>query len=111
MSFGISKLEGFTRFPHKPLIYNILWKTAIYFVAALLVRYIEHLAPLVLEHGGVGVANHLLLEEIIWPHFWSVQIWLLVLFLVYTALRELVRVIGREEVMRMFFGELPRSGP
>lgn len=92
------------RFPHKPLIYNILWKTAIYFFAALLVRYLEHLIRLMLEHGGFIAANDLLFDEIVWPHFWSVQIWLLVLFLVYTAFRELVRVIGREDVMKMFFG-------
>src|SRR5688572_9411369 len=30
------------RFPHKPLIYNVGWKTAIYFVASMAVRYAEH---------------------------------------------------------------------
>jgi hypothetical protein len=30
--------------------------------------------------------------------------WLVVLFLTYCTLSELVRVIGKEEVMRIFFG-------
>ena len=30
------------RFPEKPLIYNVVWKTCIYLLSALLVRYIEH---------------------------------------------------------------------
>jgi hypothetical protein len=34
-------LPFINRFPGRPLIYNIAWKTTIYFVAALLVRYLE----------------------------------------------------------------------
>src|SRR5438045_6971215 len=30
------------RYPDKPLMYNIAWKTAIYLVASLVVRYAEH---------------------------------------------------------------------
>jgi hypothetical protein len=92
------------RFPEKPLIYNVLWKTGIYLVAALLVRYIEHLIPFVREHGDLALANHHLLDEVVWPHFWSVQIWLLVLFFLYCTMRELIRVLGRERVRAMFFG-------
>ena len=31
------------RFPEKPLIYNVIWKTFVYFAASLVVRYVEHL--------------------------------------------------------------------
>lgn len=73
------------RFPDKPLIYNVVWKTVIYMVAALLVRYLEHLIPFIREHGDLALANRHLLDEVVWPHFWFVQIWLLVLFLMYTT--------------------------
>jgi hypothetical protein len=92
------------RFPDKPLIYNVMWKTAIYLVAAFLVRYVEHLIPFVREYGDLAVANRHLLDEVVWPHFWAVQIWLLVLFFVYGASRELVRILGRERVRSMFLG-------
>ena len=92
------------RFPDRPLIYNVAWKTVIYLVAAFLVRYVEHLVPFVREHGDLAQANRYLLDEVVWPHFWAVQIWLLVLFFVYCALRELIRVVGRERVLSMFFG-------
>jgi hypothetical protein len=92
------------RFPEKPLIYNVVWKTAIYLVAALLVRYVEHLFPFVRESGNFAMANRRLLDELVWPHFWAVQLWLLVLFFVYCALRELVRALGREKVRGMFLG-------
>lgn len=96
------------RFPHKPLIYNVAWKTAIYLVASLLVRYVEHLIPFVRDEGGLAPAHRRLIAEIVWPHFWAVQIWLLVLLFVYCALRELVRALGRERVRVMFFGA-PRA--
>ena len=97
-------LPFLNRFPEKPLIYNVVWKTAIYLVAAIFVRYVEHLISFVRQHGDLATANRRLLDEVVWPHFWAVQIWLVVLFLVYCALRELIRVLGRDRVRSMFFG-------
>ncbi len=98
------KLPMVNRFPNKPLIYNILWKTFIYIVAALLVRYVEHLIPFIREYKNFKVANNHLLDEVIWPHFWLVQIWLLICFFMYSTIRELVRILGRKQVRSMFFG-------
>ncbi len=92
------------RFPNKPLIYNTVWKTCIYMVAALLVRYVEHLIPLIREYKNFTVANNHLLDEVVWPHFWLIQLWLLVCFLMFCAVRELGRVLGREQIRSMFFG-------
>jgi hypothetical protein len=92
------------RFPDKPLIYNVVWKTVIYVVAAFVVHYLEHLLPIWWHTGGLGAANRQLLSEIVWPHFWAIQLWLVVLLFVYCALRELIRAIGREKVIEMFFG-------
>ncbi len=91
------------RFPEKPLIYNVVWKTLLYLMASLLVRYVEHLIHFLREGGGFEVANRRLLDEVVWPHFWAIQLWLLVLFLVYCSLRELSRVLGRDAVTRIFF--------
>jgi hypothetical protein len=92
------------RFPERPLIYNVVWKTTIYVLAALVVHYLEHLVPLWWRLGDLGTANHRLLEEIVWPHFWAIQLWLVVLLFLYCAMRELIRAIGPHEVKRMFFG-------
>jgi hypothetical protein len=92
------------RFPDKPLIYNIVWKTGIYVIAALFVHYLEHLVPLWWSTGGLGAAQRRLMHEIVWPHFWAIQLWLVVLLFVYCSLREFVRAIGREKTIQMFFG-------
>src|SRR5262245_24725685 len=95
------------RFPDKPLIYNVVWKTAIYLLAAFVVHYLEHLVPLWWRARDLSAANRQLLDEIVWLHFWAIQLWLFVLLFLYCALRELVRALGADEVRRMFFGPLP----
>lgn len=91
------------RFPEKPLIYNVVWKTVIYMIAAFIVRYVEHLIPFIREYGDIVVASRHLHNEVTWPYFWAVQIWLLVTILVYCAIRELIRALGRERITAMFF--------
>jgi hypothetical protein len=98
------KLPFVNKFPNHPLIYNIAWKSSIYFIASFLFRYIEHLIPFLREHEDFRLSNQHLLAEIVWPHFWLVQMWLVVLFLAYCTMRELIRVIGKEEIMHMVFG-------
>ena len=104
------KLPFVNRFPDKPLMYNVAWKTAIYVGASLFLHYLEHLVPLWWTMGDFGAANERLREEIVWPHFWAIQLWLVVLILMYCALRELVRVIGRDRVIRIFF-HAPGAAP
>ncbi len=98
------KLPFVNKFPDHPLFYNIGWKSSIYFVATFLFRYAEHLVSFLRTHENFTEANQHLFAEIIWPHFWLVQMWLAVLFFFYCTIRELIRAIGKEEIMRIFFG-------
>ena len=102
-------LPFINRFPERPLIYNIAWKTGIYFVAAFVVRYLEELFHFYRQHGTVWAANRHLLDEVIWPHFWAIQIWLTVLLLVYCTLQELRRALGPARMKELFFGGQGRS--
>ena len=95
------------RFPNKPLIYNVAWKTLIYWLMATLIHYVERLIDFWRQTGGFVAGNQKLLTEIIWPHFWAIQIILFVLIAMYCTMHELVRVMGREKVMRIFFGSTP----
>src|SRR5713101_3725687 len=95
------------RFPNKPLIYNVAWKTLIYLLAATLIHYLERLVDFWRQTGGFVAGNQKLLSEIVWPHFWAIQIILFVLIAAYCMVHELVRVIGREKVLRIFFGPMP----
>ena len=100
-------LPWINRFPERPLIYNVAWKTLIYTLVAAFIHYLEHLYDFAREAGGIVAGNEKLFAEIVWPHFWAVQIILLVMIVMYCTTRELVRVIGSEKVLRTFFGPLP----
>jgi hypothetical protein len=95
------------RFPDKPLIYNVAWKTLLYLLLASLIHYLERLIDFSRQAGGLVAGNEKLLAEIVWPHFWAIQILLFVLILMYCTMHELARVIGKEKVWLIFFGPMP----
>ena len=100
-------LPPINRYPHKPLAYNIVWKTLIYLLVASIIHYLERLIDFSREAGDLVLGNEKLLAEIVWPHYWAVQLILFLLILVYCTARELVRVIGKEKMLRLFFGPTP----
>ncbi|MEI6301041.1 MAG: hypothetical protein WCR74_06320 [Betaproteobacteria bacterium] len=100
-------LPFINRYPDRPLAYNIAWKTAIYVLVALLIHYLERLIGFWREVGGFSAANEKLLAEIVWPHFWAIQLLLFLLIFMYCSLHELIRVIGKDKARQMFFGPLP----
>ena len=102
-------LPAINRFPEKPLVYNIAWKTAIYFVIASAIHYLERLYDAAKVAGGIAAGNEKLLSEIVWPHFWGIQIIVFVIILNYCVIRELGRAIGEDRVLRLFFRkDLPK---
>jgi hypothetical protein len=98
------------RYPDKPLAYNVIWKTVIYTLVSLLVHYLEHLFDFWRHAGSLAEANKELFAKIVWPHFLGIQILLVVMILCYCTMRELVRVIGRHQVLRIFFGTPAPAG-
>jgi len=100
-------LPFINRFPDKPLIYNAAWKTVIYWLIAGVIHYLERLIDFWRQAGSFVAGNQKLLSEIIWPHFWAIQIILFILIAMYCTVHELVRVIGKAKVMRIFFGAMP----
>ena len=100
-------LPAINRYPDKPLVYNVGWKTAIYWLLATVIHYLERLIDFSRQAGGIVAGNAKLFAEIVWPHFRAVQIILFVLIVVYCTAHELGRVLGREKLLRLFFAPVP----
>ena len=100
-------LPPINRYPDKPLAYNVAWKTTIYLVVAGVIHYLERLIDFSRHAGGIVPGNEKMLTDMVWPHFWAVQIILFVLIVMYCTAHELVRVIGKEKMLRLFFGPAP----
>jgi hypothetical protein len=100
-------LPFINRFPEHPLIYNVTWKTLIYLLVSMVIHYLERLVEVWRQAGSLAAANQKLWAEMIWPHFWAIQIVMLVLIIMYCTMHELIRVIGKDKVQRIFFGPMP----
>lgn len=99
------------RFPEKPLIWNVGWKTLIYALVATLIHFLERLYDYWKDAHNLVAANHQLLVEMNWPHFIGIEILLVVLIVNYCVMAELSRVIGRRRFAAFFFGPMPHLPP
>lgn len=90
-------------FATRALVYSVLWKSALYWLITLAFRYLEEIVRLARQRGGFLAANERLFEEISWPHFWAVQLWIAIAVLAYSLAREMTHAIGRDQVRRILF--------
>ena len=95
------------RFAGRPLAWGVIWMTTVYALAATLLHYLERLIEFWRKTHGFIAGNEEMLQKMVWPHFWAVQILLVGLILAYCTMRELIRVIGADRMKRIFFGPMP----
>jgi len=94
-----------------PLIYGTLGNTGLYFLAALVLHYAEQtISRIRHQHLGLAQANHEALLAMGEPSFWALMLAVLALTFGFCMIREMVRYIGVDRFMEMFFGWRPRRG-
>ena len=91
------------RFEGAPLIQPILFKSAIYWLCVLIVRLAEGLVHFLAGGGVIALFPAYFVDRFSWPRFLSIQLWLMVLFLVYVTVHELNELFGNGELFRLFF--------
>lgn len=96
------------RYPHKPMIHNIAWKSIIYGILAVFIHYLERLIEAWKATGSFVAGNEKLSSEFAWQHALAISILLIVMVLIYSTMSELIRVLGKEQVKRMFFGPVDK---
>ncbi len=91
------------RYDTQPLIYPVLYKSAFYFVVVFVVRVLEKLIEYAVHGGALAGIPDYVVTHFTWHRFLAIQIWILVLFLVYTFIAELNTLFGDGELYRILF--------
>ena len=96
-------LPFLNRYDTRPLIWPVLYKSAFYFVVVFVVRILEKLIEYVAHGGTLAGMPDYVATHFTWHRFLAIQIWILVLFLVYTFITELNALFGDGELYRILF--------
>jgi len=100
------------RFDTAPMIRPVLFKTIVYWAVVFLVRFLEKLVEYLFAGGTLsGIPEHVA-THFTWHRFAAIQIWIFVLFLIYTSFEELNARLGDGKLMKIFFtGRSPVMKP
>jgi hypothetical protein len=90
-------------FPDKPLIQNIAWKSWLYVAGALIFLYIEPFLKSLFKGVGLSASLSRAWQELMLPRTWATVIALAMLLIGFVTIKELTRVIGKDEMKRIFF--------
>jgi hypothetical protein len=91
------------RFDTAPLIRPVLFKTIVYWAVVFLVRFLEKLFEYLFAGGSVSAIPDYLATHFTWHRFAAIQIWIFILFLIYTSVEELNARLGDGELVKIFF--------
>jgi hypothetical protein len=91
------------RFDAAPLIQPILFKTIVYWTVVFVVRFLEQLAEYFFHGGKLGSIPEYVAIHYSWHRFAAIQIWIFVLFLIYTSVMELNSLFGDGELAKILF--------
>ncbi|MDN3505095.1 MAG: hypothetical protein P0S95_05935 [Rhabdochlamydiaceae bacterium] len=92
-------------FPKRPLIYNILWKTVLYSIFSLIVRFLLRFGPYAIEAESLQYGFNQFLLTIDLSQFFAIQLWYILLFLGYVSSRETIIKIGPLKFRKLYFGK------
>jgi len=91
------------RFDRAPLIQSVLFRTVLYWAVVFLVRFLEKLIEFVFGGGTVTEIPAYITTHFTWHRFAAIQIWIFVLFLVYTSIVQLNAALGDGGLAKIFF--------
>ena len=86
-----------------PMIQTVLFKTSIYWAVVFLVRFLEKLVEYLIHGGTLSGIPEYVTAHFTRHRFAAIQIWIFVLFLVYTSIVELNAVLGGGRLGKIFF--------
>jgi hypothetical protein len=96
-------LPFFRRFDTAPIIQPVLYKTVIYWAVVFLVWFLEKLGKYWFTGGTLSGIPEYVAKHFSWNRFVAIQLWIFVLFLIYTIGAELNSLFGNGELIKILF--------
>ena len=96
-------LPFFRRFDNAPVIQPIVFEAVVYWAVVFLARFLEKLVEYFLSGGRTDGVQEYMATHFTWHRFAAIQIWILVLFLIYTTAAEFNTLFGHGELFKIFF--------
>jgi len=93
------------RFDTAPIVQPILFKTTVYWAVVFGVRFLEKLVEYFVAGGTFGGVPEYIAAHFSWHRFAAIQIWIFLLFLIYTSISELNGVLGAGQLRKIFFSK------
>jgi hypothetical protein len=101
-------MAALRRYDRAPLIQPILFKTVFYWAIVFIARLLEHFIRFwLIEHNPPGDFLSHMMATFSWHRFAAIQIWILVLFLIYVTASEVNHLVGDGELRRLLFTHRP----
>jgi hypothetical protein len=92
------------RYDRAPLIQPILFKTFVYWAIVFIARLLEAFVHFwLIDHNSVGGFLPHMVAVFSWHRFVAIQLWILVLFLIYVTASEINHLFGDGELRRILF--------
>ena len=96
-------LPFFRRFDTAPIVQPVLFKTIIYCAVVFVVRFFEKLGKYWFAGGTFSGIPEYVETHFSWNRFVAIQIWIFILFLIYTLGAELNSLFGNGELLKILF--------
>jgi hypothetical protein len=93
------------RFDAAPMIQPVLFKTIVYWAVVFLEKLVEYFVA----GGTISGIPEYVVTHFTWHRFVAIQIWIFVLFLIYTSVAEFNARLGDGELMKIFFTRRSRE--
>lgn len=102
--YVIDKMPWVDLFPKKPLIWNVCWKSLVYWFITFVVRISVRFYPYLLSGDALIDDADAFFDEMNWYLFCAIQIIYLGLFFEFALTREGMLKIGPKKLRKMYFG-------
>jgi hypothetical protein len=98
------------RFDRGPVIQPILFKTILYWAVVFIARLLERFVHFwLIDHHPAASFLSYVAATFSWHRFAAIQIWILVLFLIYVTATEFNHLFGQGELWRILFTHRPST--